>query len=181
MGGFAVNKVSILLHGPRGAGKSTLGPLLADDMDLPFFDLDRLVESRAGLRIHEIVDTEDWERFRSLERRVFDDLMRRNSGAMVLAVGGGFVAEGERLGVLRQRFAQRIWLDLPPAFQADRILDQTSQRPKLTQAANWDQEFAVLDRQRRPLDEALATLRVDATPPVQVLRASLNQHLRSAD
>jgi len=155
--------------------------LLADDLDLPFFDLDRLVESRAGLRIHEIVDTEDWQRFRSLERRVFDELMRRNSGPMVLAVGGGFVAEGERLGVLRQRFQQRVWLDLPPAMQSDRILDQTSQRPKLTEAADWDQEFAVLDHRRRPFDDALATLKEDATQPVQVIRQALVHRLRSAD
>jgi len=150
-------------------------------MDLPFFDLDRLVESRAGLRIHEIVGTEDWQRFRTLERRVFDELMRRNSGPMVLAVGGGFVAEGERVGILRQRFGQRIWLDLAPELQADRILDQTSQRPKLTHALNWDQEFAALDRKRRPLDEALATLKGDATQPVQSLRQDLTRRLRSAD
>ena len=176
-----MTSVSVLLHGPRGAGKSTLGPLLADDLDLPFFDLDRLVESRAGLRIHEIVDTEDWQRFRSLEQRVFDELMRRNSGPLVLAVGGGFVAEGQRLGVLRQRFDQRIWLDLPPEMQADRILDQTSQRPRLTDAGNWDQEFAMLDSQRRPYDEALATLREDATQSVQVLRQNLLRRLQSAD
>lgn len=172
---------SVLIHGPRGAGKSTLGPLIANDLDLPFFDLDRLVESRSGFKIHEIVSTEDWQRFRSLERRTFDELLSRNAGPMVLAIGGGFVAEGQRLSALRQRFDHRVWLDLPPDLQAQRIVEQTSQRPRLTDAITWDEEFRALDRSRRPLDEALATIKGDATQDLELLRVQLTQQLGSAD
>ena len=172
---------SILIHGPRGAGKSTLGPLIANDLKWSFYDLDRLVEQDEDHLIQDIVAKVGWVGFRQLERRNFDDLIARVSHPFVLAVGGGFVAEGERFEALQEHFQERIWLDLPPQNQGGRIGKQMNQRPRLTTAVSWEKEFERLDLRRRPLDAALATITLDATRSVQELHQVLMRRFQRAD
>lgn len=79
--------MNIYLIGFMGAGKSTIGKLLARRLKRGFCDTDRLVEARAGRPITAIFAQEGETRFRALERQVIEELSQKNG--QVVALGGG--------------------------------------------------------------------------------------------
>jgi len=86
----SMGKRPIWLVGMMGAGKSAVGPLLAQSLDRDFVDTDRQIEQLAGMTISEIFSTEGERAFRERERRLVEDLSR---GADVVALGGGAIAQ----------------------------------------------------------------------------------------
>ncbi|MCB1616801.1 MAG: shikimate kinase AroK [Pseudomonadales bacterium] len=82
--------VRVILVGPMGVGKTTIGKILADELHLPFFDSDKEIESRAGADIPWIFDVEGERGFRERESRILDELTSLNE-SIVLATGGGIV------------------------------------------------------------------------------------------
>ena len=84
-----------VLIGPPGAGKTTVGTLLAARLGVPFADTDVLVEARAGRTIADVFTTDGEPAFRALEREVVREALETHDG--VLALGGGAVlAEATR-------------------------------------------------------------------------------------
>ena len=92
---------NLFLVGPMGAGKSTIGKLLSQQLHLPFKDSDREVELRCGADIPWIFDVEGEEGFRERESATLDELSQESG--LVLATGGGIVMRPEN----RQRLAAR--------------------------------------------------------------------------
>ena len=90
----------IILVGPMGAGKTTIGRLLAKNLSLPFKDSDSEIEERTGADIPWIFDVEGEEGFRQRESSVLADLLREKS--LVLATGGGIVLKEENRALLKQ-------------------------------------------------------------------------------
>lgn len=78
---------SLFLVGPMGAGKSTIGRLLAQSLSRPFVDSDKEIETRTGASIPLIFEKEGEAGFRLRERQVIEDLTLREG--IVLATGGG--------------------------------------------------------------------------------------------
>lgn len=83
----------IFLYGPPGAGKSTLGGLLAGRLNLPFVDMDRIIEARAGMPIPQIMQARGEAGFRDLESSVLQAIIQDPDG--VIALGGGTLLRGE--------------------------------------------------------------------------------------
>ncbi len=92
---------SIFLVGPMGAGKTTLGRLLADILNKTFVDSDRCIEERAGANIPWIFDLEGESGFRDRETQVLDELTQQPD--LVLATGGGAVVRAENRQMLASR------------------------------------------------------------------------------
>lgn len=90
---------SLILVGPMGAGKSTIGRLLAKELRLPFKDSDKEIESRTGADIPWIFDVEGEQGFREREQAVIAELCEL--GDMVLATGGGVVMRPENRAALK--------------------------------------------------------------------------------
>ncbi len=84
-----MHKESIFLVGPMGAGKSTVGRLLAEKMLYHFVDSDHEIEARTGASIPMIFDIEGESGFREREAQIIDELTQRTE--TVLATGGGVV------------------------------------------------------------------------------------------
>jgi len=80
---------NIFLVGPPGAGKTTIGRALADELKMRFYDSDQEIEARAGVEIGWIFDVEGEDGFRVREEKVIDELTQRNG--IVLSTGGGAV------------------------------------------------------------------------------------------
>lgn len=80
---------NVFLIGPMGAGKSTIGRLLAKEIGYPFMDSDREIEARTGADIPWIFDVEGEEGFREREEAMIAELVREDG--IVLATGGGVV------------------------------------------------------------------------------------------
>ncbi len=92
---------SIALIGFMGAGKSTVGRLLADRLGMPFLDLDAEIERETGRDVSEIFSREGEEGFRKRESRALERALAE--GGVVIACGGGVVTVEENVALLRER------------------------------------------------------------------------------
>lgn len=92
---------SIFLIGMMGAGKTTVGRLLARELNYEFVDCDREIEARSGVSIATIFEVEGEEGFRRREAAMLDELTQRTG--IVLATGGGAVLREENRARLRAR------------------------------------------------------------------------------
>ncbi len=92
---------NIVLVGPMGAGKSTIGRLLATELGLPFFDSDREIEARSGANIPWIFDVEGEDGFRRRETQTIIELLQEE-GPIVLATGGGAIMRPENRVAISQ-------------------------------------------------------------------------------
>ncbi|WP_370232559.1 shikimate kinase AroK [Marinobacter nauticus] len=90
----------VVLVGPMGAGKSTIGRLLARELGYRFLDSDRIIEERCGANIPWIFDVEGEDGFRQRETSMLDELS--NEVGTVLATGGGAVMRAENHGLLKK-------------------------------------------------------------------------------
>ncbi len=137
----------VALLGLRGAGKSTVGPLLAQRLAVPFHELDTCIERASGLRIGEIFQLHGEAYYRATER---SELLRLLAGEpCVIAVGGGVVTDAQSFQALRTR-TRTVWLRAVPEDHWQRVLAQGDTRPM----ADNEQAFADLRRilaDREPL------------------------------
>lgn len=117
----------VALIGLRGAGKSTLGPLLAARIGIPFVQLDREIERVAGMGLGEILELHGQAGFRRLEHDVLAALLGAHP-ALVLEAGGGVVAEQATYAALRAG-CFTIWLKATPEEHMQRVVDQGDLRP----------------------------------------------------
>lgn len=92
---------NVFLVGPMGAGKSTIGRLLAAELRLSFKDTDREIEERSGVDIPWIFDMEGEEGFRNRETQILNDLSQLDK--ILLATGGGIVLKPENRKFLASR------------------------------------------------------------------------------
>jgi XRE family aerobic/anaerobic benzoate catabolism transcriptional regulator len=117
----------IAFIGLRGAGKSTLGAALAERLEMPFLELDRIIEQESGLTLNLIFDFRGQAGFRELERQCLDNVLRRHP-CFILATGGSLVSEAgtfERL--LSSCFT--VWVRTSPEEHMRRVIDQGDMRP----------------------------------------------------
>ncbi len=117
----------IALIGLRGAGKSTLGPLLAEKLAVPFVELDREIEREAGLDLGAIMELHGQAGFRRMERTVLDRTIAAYS-ACVIAAGGGIVAEPGSYAALRAACVT-VWVRATPEDHMRRVTEQGDLRP----------------------------------------------------
>jgi len=116
----------IALVGLRGAGKSTLGRMLAEQRAVPFFELDREVEREAGLAIGAIIELHGQAAFRRLERQALERLVAEPEA--VIATGGGIVAEPSTFELLLSH-CRTVWIQASPEEHMRRVIDQGDLRP----------------------------------------------------
>jgi XRE family transcriptional regulator, aerobic/anaerobic benzoate catabolism transcriptional regulator len=138
----------LALVGLRGAGKSTLGAMLADRLEAPFLELDRLIEQESGVSLSVIFDLYGQSGFRRLERRVLDQVIERYP-RFVLATGGSLVSEPatfERL--LTMCFT--VWLRATPEEHMQRVIAQGDMRPMADNRESMSDLRRILDV-REPL------------------------------
>lgn len=91
---------NVFLVGPMGAGKTTIGRLLAEELHKEFYDSDQMIEERAGADVSWIFDVEGEEGFRDRERKVISELTGLDN--IVLATGGGAILAEQNRKHLRK-------------------------------------------------------------------------------
>ena len=124
----------IALIGLRGAGKSTLGHMLADAMDVPFVELNREIERVAGCTLSEIHNLYGPSAYRRYERRALEETLELHPDAMV-ATPGGIVSDPATFGLLlAQCFT--IWLQASPEQHMQRVVAQGDLRPMAGHGGN---------------------------------------------
>ena len=155
----------VILIGPPGAGKTSVGKALGQRLSAEFADTDVLIEKEFGMRVSDIFTDKGEPFFRELEREIV--LRELSSFNGVLALGGGAVINVEVEEALRDSSDPICFLDVSLATAAPRI-GFNRDRPLLlgNPRAKWQELMNV----RRPIYEALATLTVstDSRTPSQI-------------
>src|SRR6201990_1934468 len=117
----------IALIGLRGAGKSTLGKILAKRIGWNFVELNKEIEAQNGLSVAEIIALYGQEGFRRMEQAALNQLLARKE-LMVLATGGGIVSEPLTFDLILSSFST-IWLQAEPEEHMGRVRKQGDLRP----------------------------------------------------
>ena len=117
----------IALIGLRGAGKSTLGAMLAKELSVPFIELDREIERESGTSLSEVFDLYGQAAFRRYERRALESVIERHDRA-VIATGGSIVSEAATFDLLLSA-CFTLWLTAAPEEHMARVVAQGDTRP----------------------------------------------------
>lgn len=155
---------AIVLVGVPGAGKTTVGELLAAKLGKSFTDSDHVIEARAGKSVSDIFTQDGEATFRKLEHEVILDLIKAGDG--VVALGGGALGNDETRAAVKG--ANTVWLVAGLAQAVDRV-GMNRNRPLLL--GNVRGQLAELMAAREPLYREVATLTVDtsALNPAEVV------------
>nr|WP_259651776.1 helix-turn-helix transcriptional regulator [Variovorax sp. UMC13] len=141
--GDAARHRRIALIGLRGAGKSTLGPLLAQDLDVPFIELSREIETLAGCSVREIHDLYGTSAYRRYERRALEEVVQIHS-EVVIATPGGIVSDPATFNELLSH-CTTVWLRAAPEEHMGRVVAQGDTRPIAASKEAMDDLHRILD------------------------------------
>ena len=122
----------VALIGLRGAGKSTLGQMLADDLGYPFIELSRQIEQFAGCSVSEIQGLYGQNAYRRYERRAVEEAIQIYPEA-VLATPGGLVSDAATFNLLLAH-CTTVWLQADPEDHMNRVRAQGDLRPMAASA-----------------------------------------------
>jgi XRE family aerobic/anaerobic benzoate catabolism transcriptional regulator len=157
----------IALIGLRGGGKSTLGALLAERLDVPFIELDREIERRSGATLSELFEMFGQETFRRAEREALDDVLRQHQ-QFVIATSGSIVTEPGTLELLLSS-CFTVWVRADPEEHMKRVMAQGDMRPMAKSARAMEDLNSIL-KSREPLyAKAAAALSTTGKKPEQNL------------
>ncbi|MCU4121716.1 helix-turn-helix transcriptional regulator [Variovorax sp. N23] len=133
----------IALIGLRGAGKSTLGPMLAQDLDVPFIELSREIEKLAGCSVREIHDLYGTNAYRRYERRALEETVQIHS-EVVIATPGGIVSDPATFNELLAH-CTTVWLRAAPEEHMGRVVAQGDTRPIAASKEAMEDLHRILD------------------------------------
>ena len=138
-----LRRARIALIGLRGAGKSTLGPMLAQDLDVPFIELSREIEKLAGCSVREIHDLYGTNAYRRYERRALEETVQIHS-EVVIATPGGIVSDPATFNELLAH-CTTVWLRAPPEEHMGRVVAQGDIRPIAASKEAMEDLHRILD------------------------------------
>ncbi len=137
--------INVYLIGMMGAGKTTVGRLLAQHLQYGFLDTDEVIIKAAGKSINEIFASVGEAGFRQFEGDILGQICAYTK--LAIATGGGIIMRRENWGYLRHGLV--VWLDVPIDLLYSRLAEDTT-RP-LLQDANLQEKLRSLLEQRTPL------------------------------
>jgi XRE family aerobic/anaerobic benzoate catabolism transcriptional regulator len=146
----------IALVGLRGAGKSTLGRMLAEKLGVPFIELDRLVEQEYGASVPLLIEMSGLATFRRHERACLERVVSEHDAA-VIATAGGIVSNPETYGLLLRR-THAVWISTQPEEHMSRVMKQGDFRPMARNREAMADLHAILEARRGDYARAEATL-----------------------
>jgi XRE family transcriptional regulator, aerobic/anaerobic benzoate catabolism transcriptional regulator len=176
----ATRSSRVALIGLRGAGKSTLGQMLADDLDFPFVELSREIEKFAGCSISEIQALYGMNAYRRYERRALEEAIQIYPEA-VIATPGGLVSDPATFNLLLAH-CTTVWLQAKPEDHMMRVTAQGDLRPMAAskeamedlkgilagRAAFYSKADLRLDTSAQPLEPSFRALRAMVRDALQL-------------
>ncbi len=136
----------VALIGLRGAGKTTLGKLLAERTGTPFVRLSDVIEQQGGLELHELFTLFGQKAYRRLERQAIDHILQ-SYDKVVLEIGGSLVSEKSTYSRLLNSFFT-VWVRAKPEEHMSRVMAQGDTRPmEASQKAMDDLKLILAERE----------------------------------
>jgi XRE family aerobic/anaerobic benzoate catabolism transcriptional regulator len=139
----------IALVGLRGAGKSSLGRMLAETRNVPFVELDREVERLSRMELRDIFEVHGQDGFRRLEREALQSVVGTEP-RVVIATGGGLVTEPATFELLLAN-CLTVWVKASPEEHMSRVVAQGDQRPMAEDRAHAMDDLEAILVSRGPL------------------------------
>ena len=167
----------VALIGLRGAGKSTLGQMLADDLGFPFVELSRQIEQFAGCSIAEIQALYGQSAYRRYERRALEEAIQIYPEA-VIATPGGLVSDAATFNLLLSH-CTTVWLQAAPEDHMGRVAAQGDLRPMAASREAMDDLRQILAGRSAFYSKADMTVDTSAAPLDATFQA-LRQQVRAA-
>ncbi len=171
-------RLRVALLGLRGAGKSSVGRLLAQRLEVPLFELDQLIEDRAGMRLGPLFEIHGESRFRELQRAALEDWLEHH-GSGVLATGGSIVSDEPTFARLRTT-CRTVWLRATPEAHWSRVVAQGDMRPMRDNPRAMDELRQILERRTPRYAQASFTLDTTTLSPAAAAQALEEWVLREA-
>lgn len=179
-GGLAAHCPRVALIGLRGAGKSTLGQRLADDLGFPFVELSREIEKFAGCSVAEIQALYGVNAYRRYERRALEEAIQIHA-EVVIATPGGLVSDAATFNQLLTH-CTTVWLQADPQDHMKRVTAQGDLRPMAAskeamedlkgilagRAAFYSKAQLKLDTSAQPLEPTYLALRTMVRQALQI-------------
>lgn len=145
---------NIILVGPMGAGKTTIGKKLARHLKRPFIDVDEEIEKRLGVSITTIFDTEGEAGFRQREKNILSIILSENKQSVIATGGGCILTESCRRMIMCERLVVHIDVGLEKQYQR---LQFDKKRPIL-QSGNLREKLQTLREKRHPIYTLVADI-----------------------
>ena len=181
-GANAAQSSRIALMGLRGAGKSTLGRMLADDLGFPFVELSAEIEKFAGCTIAEIQALYGMNAYRRYERRALEEAIQIYSEA-VIAIPGGLVSDPATFNQLLSH-CTTVWLQAAPEDHMGRVAAQGDMRPMAASKEAMEDLKGILSGRTPFYSKAQYRVDTSAQPlaaTFQTLRATVREALQLPD
>ena len=158
----------IVLIGPPGAGKSTVGKALAEQLSLEFLDTDTLIEQSTGKSITDIFVVDGERAFRAIEFQILRTVLEKVDA--IISLGGGAPISDEAQKLISDTDCQVVFLDISLSTAAPRV-GFNRDRPLLL--GNPRAQWQALSDQRRPIYEFLSdqTIKVDGLSVAEIVEA----------
>ncbi len=171
-------KNRIALIGLRGAGKTSLGQRLADDLGFPFIELSRDIEQFAGCKISEIHNLYGANAYRRYERRALEEAIQIYP-EVVIATPGGLVSDSANFNLLLSH-CTTVWLQADAADHMGRVAAQGDMRPMAASREAMEDLKRILEGRAAFYSKADLAINTSARSEDQAfaaLRTSVRQHL----
>ena len=149
--------MNIVLIGYRGTGKSVVGQLVAERLDMKCIAMDDRIIEKAGMSIPDIVKNHDWAKFRDIESEVAREMAKLDN--VIIDTGGGVIERPENIEAL-QTNSHIIWLKASVDTIVSRIEGGT-ERPSLTGGKSFTEEVAEVLERRTPKYKSAAQYEID--------------------
>ena len=159
------SKPHIILIGLPGAGKSTIGAMLATKLGRTFLDFDTEIETREGMPIGQIFGERGEPAFREMERKLTAEL--KELGNMILAPGGGWASDSEAVAMLRPP-AYCVYLRVRPETAIKRLAAAVGTRPLLNRPDPLGELNKLFEARRAAYQTADLEIGTELLTPEQV-------------
>jgi XRE family aerobic/anaerobic benzoate catabolism transcriptional regulator len=172
----------IALIGLRGAGKSTLGQRLADDLGYPFVEINRDIEKLAGCSVNEIQALYGMNAYRRYERRALEAVIQSQPQA-VIATPGGMVSDVATYNLLLSA-CTTVWLKAEPEDHMQRVIAQGDMRPMASSKEAMEDLKQILKGRTAFYSKADLTINTSAQtlePTFELLSTQVKQKLALAN
>jgi len=173
-----LRRTRIAMIGMRGAGKSTLGAMLAAERHVPFVELDREIEKDTGMPLEEIFSLYGQSGYRAIEKRTLGSVLDERKEA-VISVGGGIVSEKETFERLLSN-CYTIWIKAQPEEHMSRVIAQGDFRAMAVSDRAMEDLRRILEAREpfyRKADLCLDTSGSSVEESFSQLRTALEAHL----
>lgn len=142
--------MKIFLIGFMGSGKTTLGQLLADELNISFIDLDQQIVQDQGISVSRIFGEKGEDFFRELEASLLRKIVSGETD-FVMACGGGTPCFHQNMAYMNRQ-GITVWLDTPREVLAERLLSSPDQRPLISGLSKEALLLFISERQEQRLE-----------------------------